>query len=423
MKIVFVTATRPDIIKQAPIFHQAVKQGHQAIILHAAQHFPYSLFEGVYKDMQLPFPPNYSVYFGLTKKIGVVSSRFANYADNNVSNLNISNKLENIALKITNSRPNPAQTAASIMQGCNKLFAGPLKDADIVLVHGDTLAAMSVALSAHLNLIPVGHVEAGLRTFSREPFPEQTNTRCADAASEIKFAATTTNQSNLIKEGFDKNSIYVVGNSVVDAANWAVEHSKKSQEFFNKLGVDFSKPLVYFSAHRRENLMHKERFDAICKSAITLSKKGIQVLWSVRPGTLVAMNTFKVKEELEAQKGIILVSDIPNYTDIMFLISKCLFVITDSGSIQEESAALHIPCVTLRFVTDRPESVQAGINILAPPSSEISILKSVDYVIKNNKKMRASTNPYGNGDTSKKIIDILEKVKSSSGFIRWEHQN
>jgi UDP-N-acetylglucosamine 2-epimerase (non-hydrolysing) len=419
MKIVIVTATRPDIIKQAPVYWEATRRGHEVTLLHATQHYPFQLFEGVYKDMQLPFPPDYMVNSSAIKQAGIFSSRWAHRIEKQHPNVKISSHLENLALKLTDARPNPSGTVASIMAGCNKLFSGKLKDADIVLVHGDTMAAMAAALSAHLNLLAVGHVEAGLRTFSREPFPEQTDTRCADAASDVYFAATETNRQNLLNEGFDHKRVFVVGNSVVDAANWAKEHGEASKPFFESLGLDFTKPIAYFSAHRRENLLHKQRFSAITHAAMRLAEDGFQVLWSVRPGTLVALNNYGLLDIASKTEGLFLASDIPNYTDIMYLFSQCKFIATDSGSIQEESAALHVPCVTLRYVTDRPESVEAGVNVLAHPDSPESIMKAVTYVLEHEKQMRKAPNPYGKGDTSSKIIDALENLEGK--FIQWEH--
>ncbi len=383
MKIVIVTATRPDIIKQAPLYWEARKRGHEVVLLHAAQHFPHSLFEGVYRDMQLPFPPKYTVHSGALKRAGMVASRLAHHIDRSIPGLKLSAKLEELAVKATEARPKPSETVASIMAGCNRLFSGPLSDADVVLVHGDTLAAMAAALSAHLNLVPVAHVEAGLRTFSREPFPEQTDTRCADAASDLHFAATAVNKRNLLQEGFPSSRILVVGNTVVDAAKWAAKKGSESKPFFEGLGIDFRKPVVYFSAHRRENLMHEQRFLSIAESACTLAREGTQVLWSVRPGTLVALVKYGLLERAQRTPNLILTGDIPRYTDIMYVLSRCEFIATDSGSIQEESAALHVPCVTLRFVTDRPESVQAGVNVLAPPTSAQRIMQAFTMVRKN----------------------------------------
>ncbi len=422
MKIVIVTGTRPDIIKMAPVYWEACRRGHDVVLVHAAQHFPYHLFQGVYEDMELPFPPKFTVYSSSVKRAGIAASKLAFQIDQKFG-LNTSKALEGLATQLTDARPNPAATVGHIILGLNRLFRGPLKDADIVLVHGDTLTCMAGALAAHLNLIPVGHVEAGLRTFSREPFPEQTDTRTADACSDLHFAPTGENAANLRAEGFSKERIILTGNTVVDAANWAAKTAAKrgeSRAFFEKLGLDFAKPIVYYSCHRRENLMHETRFRAIAEAAIELGNKGYQVLWSVRPGTFVALAQYGLLEKVRESKNVFLVSDIPRYTDIMFLMSKSFFVATDSGSMQEEAAALHVPCASLRFVTDRPESVKAGVTVMAKPESKAGIMRAFDHVIAHNAVMRRKGNPYGNGDSAAKTLDAIERFKGK--LIQWKHE-
>ncbi len=421
MKIGILTGTRPDIIKMAPVYWEAKKRGHRPVLIHTSQHFPYHLFEGVYRDLDLPFPPHHLVQYGMVKRIGVHASRIA-YNIDEMADLGISKKFENLATRVVTRRPNPAKTVGSIILELNKLLEGDLKGLDILLTHGDTLTSMAGAIAASLNIIPIGHVEAGLRTFSKEPFPEQIDTRVSDACSDLFFAATETNRKNLLNEGFRKERILVVGNTVVDAAIFAAKKGQKSKKFFEKLGFDFRRKLVYFSCHRRENLIHRERFRAIVEALAELSDEGFQVLWSVRPGTQEAIKQFGLEGELRRHPNLRRVSEIPRYSDIMFFISRCRFVATDSGSIQEETAALHVPTVTLRYVTDRPESVEAGVNVLAKPESKAKVLEVLRKVANGqvNSQMRRRANPYGEGNSSRLILDAIERFKGR--FIEWEHE-
>ncbi len=421
VKIGILTGTRPDIIKMAPLYWEAKRRGHKAVLIHTSQHFPYHLFEGVYKDLELPFPPHYFVQYGFVKQLGVHISKAAYKLDEH-ARLGISDEFEKLATNISSRRPNPAATVGKIMIELNKLFQDELKDLDILLTHGDTITNMAGALAASLNLIPVGHVEAGLRTFSKEPFPEQIDTRVADACADLYFAATETNRRNLLNEGFKKERIFKVGNTVVDAARFAAKKGKRSKPFFEKLGFDFSKKLIYFSCHRRENLMHEKRFTAIARAMTEFSDEGYQILWSVRPGTQEAIMQYKLERELRKHPNLIRVSEIPRYTDIMYFISKCHLVVTDSGSMQEETAALHVPTVTIRFVTDRPESVIAGANLLSKPSSKENILRAIRKVASENinKKMRNKKNPYGEGNSSRLIFEAIEAYRGR--LIVWEHQ-
>lgn len=380
MKIGILTGTRPDIIKMAPLYWEATKRGHQAVLIHTGQHYSHHLFAGVYESMGLPEPAH---------------------------------RLE------TGECKTPAESLGKMVIAVDGLLRKE-KGLDILLTHGDTLTAMAGSLAAYLNLVPVGHVEAGLRTFSREPFPEQLDTRCADAASDLYFAATETNKENLLNEGFAKERVYVVGNSVVDAARWAAKRGESGKEFFHAHGIDFSKPTLYYSIHRRETTMDKERFTAAALAAMALADQGYCVVWSIRPGTRAALKNYGLEAELKKHPDLHPIDEIPSYPHIMYLMSRCRFVCTDSGSMQEEAAALHIPCITVRYVTDRPESVEAGANLLAPPSSAQSILAAVQKVEASHTKMAKAKNPYGEGDSAKKMLDAIEAWDGK--LISWEHK-
>ena len=384
MKIGILTGTRPDIIKMAPIYWEAKRRGHEAVLIHSGQHYSDHLFGGVYESMGLPLPDH---------RFDLGECR------------------------------TPAQSVARMILAVDKLL-GTEKDFDIMLTHGDTMTAMAGSLAAYLNLVPVGHVEAGLRTFSREPFPEQLDTRCADAASDLYFAATKTNERNLRSEGFAQERVYTVGNTVVDAAVWAAKRGESGKSFFHSHGIDFSKPTIYYSIHRRETTLSRERFTAAALGAVELARKGYCVVWSVRPGTKTAIKSFGLEPKVKSVPGLHMIEEIPSYPHIMFLMSRCRFVCTDSGSMQEEACALHIPCITVRYVTDRPESVEAGANILAHPDSADTIAKAADFVEKNHAKMAKAKNPYGEGNSSKLILDAVEEwvAKGREQLIGWEHE-
>jgi len=370
MRIGILTGTRPDIIKMAPLFWEAKKRGHTPILIHTGQHYSDHLFSGVYKSMELPEPHH---------------------------------KLE------VGNCGSPAESLGKMVLAMDRLLREKERP-DILLVHGDTLTSLSGALAAYLNLVPVGHVEAGLRTFSHEPFPEQLDTRGSDAASDIYFAATGLNRQNLLNEGFSGKRIFVVGNTSVDTALWASKKpSGGAERFFLSKGVDFSKPTIYFSIHRRETTLSKERFTAAAEAAFLLSDKGYCVVWSVRPGTAAALEKYGLNEQLAQHKNIRAIEEIPSYVDIIHLMKKCRFVCTDSGSMQEECCALGIPCITVRYVTDRPESVSVGANILARPDSAQTIIAAAKQVEATRAKMSAAPNPYGGGNSAGLIFGALEK--------------
>jgi len=381
MRIGMLTGTRPDIIKMAPLFWEAKKRGHAPILIHTGQHYSGHLFAGAYKSMGLPEPHH-------RLDVGDCAS--------------------------------PAESVGKMVLAIDALLREKEK-LDILLVHGDTLTSLSGALAAYLNLVPVGHVEAGLRTFSHEPFPEQLDTRGSDAASDLYFAATELNRQNLLKEGFPGKRIFVTGNTSIDTALWAAKQpAGESARFFLSKGVDLSKPTIYFSIHRRETTLSKGRFTAAASAAFALADQGYSVVWSIRPGTASALEKWGLKGKLAAHPNLHPIEEIPSYADIIHLVQKCRFVCTDSGSMQEECCALHIPCITVRYVTDRPESVQAGANIVARPDRAQTILSAAAQVEASHAQMSRAPNPYGSGNSAALILDALEK--SEGKLSRWEHE-
>lgn len=381
MKIGILTGTRPDIIKMAPLYWEAKKRGHDAVLIHTGQHYSSHLFAGAYASMGLP-SPNHALEAG---ECG-----------------------------------SPAESVGKMMLAMDHLLRKEELHLDMLLVHGDTLTALAGSLAAYLNLIPVGHVEAGLRTNCKEPYPEQLDSRAADAASDLHFAPTGLNLENLLREGYSKARIFVTGNTSVDAAMWASKKpNAKSLSFFASHGIDFSLPTIYFSIHRRETTMSRERFLAAAQAAFSLADNGNCVVWSIRPGTKAAIEEFGLAAQMQTHPNLHPIEEIPDYPHIIHLMQKCAFVCTDSGSMQEEAAALHVPCISVRYVTDRPESVQCGANVLAPPKSSQSILDAVEFVRKNGAKMRSAKNPFGNGNAASLIFDAIEKSGKKALF---EHQ-
>ena len=382
MRVGILTGTRPDIIKDAPLYWEAKKRGHEPVLIHTTQHWSHELFEGVYKDLEMKFPPDYMLEFGQGHSI--------------------------------------ASGVAKMISEIDHLLRKDEPNLDVLLVHGDTTTCMAGALAAHLNCVPVGHVEAGLRTFSREPFPEQTDTRTTDACSDIYFAATELNAQNLVNEGFRKDRIFTVGNTVVDVARWAAKRGPREKDLVESIMKGKKKP-IYFTVHRRENTIHDFRFKAIIDAVVQASEMGYDIILSMLPGTRNALNKYGLMNKIYDAPNIRQVEKLPNYSDVIYIIQNSHIVLTDSGGMQEESAALNIPCITARYVTDRPESVDAGVNILAPPDSPETIVKAIEKADAENGEMRKKKNPYGEGDSSKKIFDILEKFEGK--MIAWEHDN
>jgi UDP-N-acetylglucosamine 2-epimerase (non-hydrolysing) len=275
---------------------------------------------------------------------------------------------------------------------------------------------MFFSSAAALSLCPVGHVEAGLRTYSWEPFPEQICTKTSDACSALFFAATEKNRKDLLSEHAPQDRVFVVGNSVVDAAKEHSELAKKKSRITEKFPIKH--PFAYWSCHRKENMLSEKRMRGIFDSLLEMTE--VNFFCSVLPSTQMAAEKLGYAGKLKAAAHITWQPCLPKYTDSLRLMLEADLVLTDSGGMQEETAALHIPCLTLRYVTDRPESVLAGANKCVGCEKE-TIVNETRNLLQNksaSEKMRAAKNPYGDGKTSQKIFDIIEKFDGKMD--RWE---
>lgn len=375
MKLLFAMGTRPDLIKMAPLIIESKLRGHENVIVASGQHYDRELFQGVLEDLGI-------------------------------------NKVD----YILNARGTPCQVGSKLISEMEKVLQE--EKPHIVLVHGDTFSALFSSITSALCLIPVGHVEAGLRTNSWEPFPEQICTRSADACSSLFFAATQKNVDFLLNEGHPKERIYLTGNTIVDAVRI---YSDKNPNILDELKIPKNKKIIYFSAHRRENTIHKDRMEGIFEALLEL--KEYTIFCSVLPGTLKAAKEYGYLEKLQKAEHIIWKHpSLEKYSDVLSLVKKSNLILTDSGGMQEESVSLNVPCLTLRYVTDRPETVEAGANKCTGFKKE-DIVKDVRNVLENQEiynKMKNAKNPYGDGFSSQKIISIIEKYKEN--LERWEKE-
>lgn len=277
---------------------------------------------------------------------------------------------------------------------------------DIVLVHGDTTTSSAAALAAFYQQIPVGHVEAGLRTGNiYSPFPEEMNRILIDRISSFYFAPTKRNEQNLRQEGISKN-IYVTGNTIIDAFAYTVKNDYKFQEV-RLNGIDFEKQkVVLVTAHRRENL--GKPLENICNTILRLSEK-YQDLLFVYPVHLNPAVRNTVTKIISDKSNIMLIDPI-DVVDMHNLMAKCFMVMTDSGGIQEEAPHFGKPVLVLRTETERPEAVEAG-TVKVVGIKEKTIFEETENLINDTEvyyKMANAVNPYGDGHASERIVKIIE---------------
>ncbi|MFQ5964061.1 MAG: non-hydrolyzing UDP-N-acetylglucosamine 2-epimerase [Candidatus Scalinduaceae bacterium] len=290
---------------------------------------------------------------------------------------------------------------------------------DLVLVQGDTTSAMSAALAAFYKKIPLGHIEAGLRTKDRySPFPEEINRRMISALSTYHFAPTNTAVNALLNEGFCEDDINLTGNTVIDAL-LAVVRSQKSEvrekafeEYFKKrwdltLAQNTNNlKLILVTGHRRENF--GDGFEHICFALkeIAVSNPDVMIIYPVHLNPNVQR---PVREILNGVKNIHLIDPL-DYETFVFLMSRSYLILTDSGGIQEEAPSLGKPVIVLRRVTERPEAVEAGTVRLVGTDKDRIVSETLSLLNDSALYSQMSTahNPYGDGKASERIVEFIK---------------
>lgn len=282
---------------------------------------------------------------------------------------------------------------------------------DYVYVHGDTTTTMASALAAFYSGVKICHVEAGLRTYNlQSPFPEEMNRQVTGIISDFNFAPTQDSAQNLLEEGKKESSIFVTGNTVIDALMYGIEKVKSSsfedQEIKNlEKIIDTEKKLILVTGHRREN--HGEGFIRICESLKHIAEQNpeVQIIYPVHLNPNVKEPVYKILSGIE---NILLISPLA-YPAFIWLMEKSYLIITDSGGVQEEAPSLGKPVLVMRDTTERPEAVDAGTVILVGTDKEKIISKTSRLLTDQNfyDNMSKTHNPYGDGKASDRIVKFI----------------
>jgi UDP-N-acetylglucosamine 2-epimerase (non-hydrolysing) len=306
------------------------------------------------------------------------------------------------------------QTLADLTARAIKAIDGWLKKEkpDLVLVQGDTTTVFCAALAAFYNRIPVGHVEAGLRTHNLySPWPEEANRLLTSHLATIHFAPTETSRQNLLHEGIPENIIHVTGNTVIDALLSVIERIKQDSNLEWFLANQFSfldpgRKLILVTGHRRENF--GDGFERICQALKTLGEReDVQIVYPVHLNPHVQE---PVKRMLGSSPRIHLIDPL-GYLPFVYLMNRSYLILTDSGGVQEEAPSLGKPVLVMRETTERPEAVDAGTVKLVGTNPALiyseaeSLLNSTEVY----EAMSKAHNPYGDGKAAQRIIDYLIK--------------
>ncbi len=333
--------------------------------------------------------------------------------------LNIFNIMPDYDLNIMRPSQDLFSITANTLMGLKSILMK--EHPDMVLVQGDTTTAFIAGLAAYYLKIPVGHVEAGLRTYNKySPFPEEINRRLLSALVDVHFAPTNWAKSNLLKEGVPDSKIVVTGNTVVDAL-LAIKHKQQAEssgklwkEYFRKswnLAVPdktIDKKLILVTGHRRENF--GEGFRAICYALkkIALTRKDVVMVYPVHLNPNVQL---PVKEILGGVANIYLMKPL-EYEPFIYLMNHTYLILTDSGGIQEEAPSLGKPVLVMRDTTERPEGITAGVVKLVGIDKKIIVSETLKLLDNKKlyKKMSKTINPYGDGKAAGRIVRVLVKM-------------
>lgn len=362
IKVMTVFGTRPEAIKMAPLVLELQKQSQrfEAITTVSAQHR--EMLDQVLDIFHIK--PDYD-------------------------------------LNIMHARQTLTDITSNVLINLDKI----LKEAkpDIVLVHGDTTTTFAASVAAFYNQIPIGHVEAGLRTWEKySPYPEEMNRQMTDAMTDLYFAPTNQSKANLLKENHKEDNIYITGNTAIDALKQTVD-KEYHHDILDKVSPD--NKLILLTMHRRENQGEPMRRVFKVIREVVESREDVEIIYPVHLSPAVQE---AAKEILGNTERIHLISPL-DVVDFHNLAARSYFIMTDSGGVQEEAPSLGKPVLVLRDTTERPEGVEAGTLKLVGTESE-KVKKEMEELLDNDaeyQRMAQAKNPYGDGKASERILDAI----------------
>lgn len=378
MKVLVVFGTRPEAIKMAPIIKQLElnRDRFETVICVTAQH----------REM-------------LDQVLNFFEIKLQYDLDLMTDNQTLSNLTSKVLIGITKviEKERPS----------------------LVFVQGDTTTTFVTSLAAYYLKIPIAHIEAGLRTRNKySPFPEEINRRLTSHLADYHFAPTEESKNNLIKEGISKASIFITGNTVIDALKLVIKKhnetsaNKKWCDFFlSQYNISLSNHTrtILVTGHRRESF--GEGFKNICNALSILAKNHpyIQIVYPVHLNPNVQKPVYSILGKI---KNIHLIPPL-DYEPFTYLLNNSNFVLTDSGGIQEEAPSLGKPVLVMRDTTERPEGIKAGTAKLVGTNSEV-IVKEAEKLLYDKKeynKMAKAVSPYGDGNSAKRIVNFIKNCK------------
>ncbi len=362
-KILFVFGTRPEVIKMAPVIEEArARKGEvECTICVTAQH--------------------------------------RRLLDQALGEFNIKPDIDLNLMR-------PDQTLQALVASVTKGLKGVYESVkpDLVLVQGDTSTVFAAALTAYYENIDIGHIEAGLRSRNlRNPFPEEINRRFVSLVARYNFCPTPVARTNLLKEAVDPKTIFITGNTVVDALKNIVKTVKDKPPRISGLEESFlEKPYILITGHRRENLNGGMKNVCMTIKALANRYPHLNWIWVAH----LNPNTRRIVFGSLKGEGNVRVIEPSPYREFVRLMINCEFIISDSGGIQEEAPYLKKPVLVTRICTERPEAIKCGLSILVGTDAG-RITGCVDGLLRHKNKYVQNKNPFGDGKASGRILDVI----------------
>ena len=291
-----------------------------------------------------------------------------------------------------------AEQTGKMLIGIEKILQE--EEPDVVLVEGDTNTVLAGAIASVKLGIPVGHVEAGLRSYDRN-MPEEINRILADHSSTYLFSPTEKSKEILLQEGVDREKIFLTGNTIVDAVFQNLQLSKNKFSILDELNLERKKYFLV-TIHRQENVDNRTRFSKIIDGLDKLKELGFEIIYPIHPRAKKQLELFGLKN-----KFVKLIEPL-DYLSFLQIENNARLILTDSGGVQEESCILGVPCVTLRDNTERPETLDVGANILAGMKPN-EIFEKSNLMLHNHNRWN---NPFGDGTAGKQIVQLIKKFNS-----------
>lgn len=369
LKVMIVMGARPQFIKSAPVIHEFLRRHKVDLqLIHSGQHYDYELSQVFFEEMRLP-PPL------LDLKVGSGSHA-----------IQTGKAMVRIERCIQRTKP------------------------DLALVPGDTNTTLAAALSAAKLGTPIGHIEAGARSYDMT-MPEEINRRLTDHVSSMLFAPTRTTVHNLYAEGIPRKRVHLVGDTMVDALLTALPAaSKLRKKALSGLDVHEGEYIVV-TAHRPGNVDIPRRLNSIVGALVEASKR-IKILFPAHPRIYKRLKSSNLMGKLRRSKNVVVTRPI-GYLELVALLDTAAAVLTDSGGIQKEAFLLGVPCATMRRETEWPETVEAGANVMVDADKRkisAAILRAIEKPRPRRKPIYAR-NPFGDGRASIRIVDTILRAQ------------